>query len=374
MTPTPLPAAVAIPHRAARVAATAAQALRLVLAAGLAANALAMLVQPDRWYTLMSNVALTGPLNLHFVRDIGCAYAVAALGLGWRVARPSAWPAALLGALFLLMHAGVHAYELAVGMCGWSTFVRDVPGVIVPALLAAGLALPPRPAPRAPASAASMASGAPPDAAAPAVPAASAAPAQGRNAPGPRTAAPWSDHCLRLLSPLVQRGLARFEACWRYDMGYGHALWAASPTAFVRFQRLTRVANGAARLDPALAHGARFAAVQLEDCGPCAQLNLDMAAADGVTAADRQAWIDQNPDAMSAAAARGWCLARAALSADDRAPGGHDAAHWRQQIVHHHGPAALAELALAMAVARSYPAIKRALGHAPSCQRLDAGA
>ena len=30
----------------------------------------------------------TGPLNLHFIRDIGCAYLVAAAGLLWMASRP----------------------------------------------------------------------------------------------------------------------------------------------------------------------------------------------------------------------------------------------------------------------------------------------
>lgn len=116
---------------------------RGALAALLAANGLAMLVAPGDWYRAVPGVVYTGPLNLHFVRDIGCAYLVAAGGLAWR-----AWSgragAALAGAAFLLLHAGVHGWELAVGICGWGRFLRDLPGVVLAAAAALWLALPDR--------------------------------------------------------------------------------------------------------------------------------------------------------------------------------------------------------------------------------------
>lgn len=47
----------------------------------LAANGLAMLIAPGDWYRAVPGVPFTGPPNLHFVRDIGCAYLVAARAL-----------------------------------------------------------------------------------------------------------------------------------------------------------------------------------------------------------------------------------------------------------------------------------------------------
>lgn len=121
------------------------QGLRWLLALGLAANGLLMLAVPMAWYHAVPGVIYTGPLNLHFVRDIGAAYLCAATGLAWRAAEGSrAAPAAMLGALFLLLHAGVHLFETLVGICGWRQWLQDLPGVTVPALLAAMLALPAR--------------------------------------------------------------------------------------------------------------------------------------------------------------------------------------------------------------------------------------
>jgi hypothetical protein len=123
--------------------------LRLAVAAGLAANGLAMLLAPVAWYHAVPGVAFTGPLNTHFVRDIGCAYLVAGGALAWRAVRGDAGvPAALAGAAFLLLHAAVHLGETLAGLCGWARWTADVPGVLLPALLAAALALPSRREPR----------------------------------------------------------------------------------------------------------------------------------------------------------------------------------------------------------------------------------
>lgn len=117
--------------------------LRWLLAAALAANGLFMLVAPQDWYRAVPGVISTGSFNPHFVRDIGCAYLVSAGGLAWRALDAvRGWPAACVGAGFLVLHALVHVGETIAGICGTSALLRDTPGVIVPALLAAILAFP----------------------------------------------------------------------------------------------------------------------------------------------------------------------------------------------------------------------------------------
>ncbi|MGC4060861.1 MAG: hypothetical protein QM749_08415 [Aquabacterium sp.] len=115
---------------------------RWSLALILAGNALFMLGAPRLWFDTIPGVPFTGPFNHHFVQDIGCAYLVCALGLAWRAWVPTAWPAAVLSALFLLMHGGVHVLDLAQGRCSSGVFLRDVPAVILPALMALWLAPP----------------------------------------------------------------------------------------------------------------------------------------------------------------------------------------------------------------------------------------
>lgn len=118
------------------------QTFRWLLALTLAINALFMLSEPRLWYDTIPGVPFSGAFNRHFVQDIGCAYLVIAIGLGWRARTPAAWPAAVLSALFLLMHGGVHLVDLAQGRCTLAGFWRDAPAVILPALLALWLASP----------------------------------------------------------------------------------------------------------------------------------------------------------------------------------------------------------------------------------------
>ena len=64
-----------------------------IVGLGLIANGLTMLAVPPAWYDLVPGVPQTGPLNPHFVRDIGAAYLVAGATLVWfaidHAARPS---------------------------------------------------------------------------------------------------------------------------------------------------------------------------------------------------------------------------------------------------------------------------------------------
>lgn len=113
-----------------------------LLAVFLAANAASMLIAPLPWYDAVPGVVATGPFNAHFVRDIGAAYLVAAIGLGWFAWRPrEGWPALTAGALFLTVHAAIHVYDAACGTRPLQDVMRDFVGVYLTAALALTLAL-----------------------------------------------------------------------------------------------------------------------------------------------------------------------------------------------------------------------------------------
>lgn len=115
---------------------------RLWLGLILAANGSAMLAMPEIWYATVPGVSETGPLNLHFVRDIGCAYLVSGIGLLWLARSAVAWPAALAGSVFLLLHALVHLGEALAGTLEPHHLLRDFPGVFLVPILALWLAWP----------------------------------------------------------------------------------------------------------------------------------------------------------------------------------------------------------------------------------------
>jgi hypothetical protein len=96
-----------------------------------------MLADPVHWYfNLPAGVPDFGPLNEHFVRDVGCAFFVqgTALGVAAFVAR---WrTAACAGvALFYVMHALVHVLDTVRGLVGPEHWMIDLPGVYVPAAI-----------------------------------------------------------------------------------------------------------------------------------------------------------------------------------------------------------------------------------------------
>ena len=112
-----------------------------LLALVLGANALFQLIAPLAWYDAVPGVPATGPFNPHFVRDIGAAYLVAALGLGWFAWRPrEGWPALAAGALFLTLHAAIHVYDAVCGPRPLADMLRDLAGVYLTAAVALFLA------------------------------------------------------------------------------------------------------------------------------------------------------------------------------------------------------------------------------------------
>jgi len=108
-----------------------------IFGAGNLANALWMLAAPGHWYeNLPAGVPHFGPLNEHFVRDIGCIFLllgvglmVAAFSLRWRVAASAAVTT------YLVLHALVHVFDTARGLVGPEHWVIDLPGVYIPAVL-----------------------------------------------------------------------------------------------------------------------------------------------------------------------------------------------------------------------------------------------
>ena len=57
--------------------------LAIILGALMAANGVFMFADPPDWYAAVPGVPDTGPLNLHFVRDIGIAFVVSGLAIIW---------------------------------------------------------------------------------------------------------------------------------------------------------------------------------------------------------------------------------------------------------------------------------------------------
>ena len=99
------------------------------------ANGALMLATPELWYSIVPDVDHTGPLNVHFVRDIGLAFIAAAAGLTIAALNfrnsVAMWPAAI----FLAGHAGLHMAEIGVHGAAPLAGARDVATIVLPGLL-----------------------------------------------------------------------------------------------------------------------------------------------------------------------------------------------------------------------------------------------
>jgi hypothetical protein len=160
------------------------------------------------------------------------------------------------------------------------------------------------------------------------------------------------------------RQLAAFQKKWGYDVGYAREVLDADPMAIAAFSMIGAMSGYRKSVPPAPYHAVRLVSVMAEDCGPCSQLCVDMALADGVEPAVLKAVIDRDFVAMPEDVALAVRFAVASLAH------GPEAEEPREEILTRWGRVGLTSLAFAMASARIYPTVKYALGHGRACMRL----
>jgi hypothetical protein len=109
----------------------------LLGAFGHLANGFWMLADPVGWYTtLPAAVPDFGPLNEHFVRDLGSTFTMLGLGLLWGTFRTAVRvPILALVTLFSALHALVHVYDTARGLVGPEHWSIDFPAIYLPTLV-----------------------------------------------------------------------------------------------------------------------------------------------------------------------------------------------------------------------------------------------
>lgn len=108
-------------------------------------------------------------------------------------------------------------------------------------------------------------------------------------------------------------------------------------------------------------HLAHIGADMAEDCGPCTQIAVDMAGRAGVPAPTLELAVSGRLDDLAPLEALALRFGRAVSTGDL------ETEEMRQRLEDALGPAAMADLAIAIASARVFPTLKRALGHATAC-------
>jgi AhpD family alkylhydroperoxidase len=296
-----------------------------LLALALFMNGVAMMGAPLSWYGFVPGVAAKGPFNEHFVSDIGVAYVAAAVSLALAVGRLERMAAAP-AASFLCLHALIHLIPLqgALRLTGIficapperAALLGEIVGVYAPAIVALALVVPAR----------------------------------------------WQELWTfprAMVEPLIAAGERRLGV----KMDYAREMADLNWPAFVRIGTVSALARRAAPdFDVRIAHMAALAAAQSDDCGECVQIHLNLAARDGVKRETLQAALDARPEKMAPPElGLAWRFGQAVAAGD---PAMSDIRRKLEGLI---GRSGLMDLGFAIAMARFYPMLKRALGYAVAC-------
>ena len=111
--------------------------IALALAITMGGNGIWMFVDPSGWYASIPGVPDTGPLNVHFVKDIGLAYLTAGIGYAWS-AFGAGWKTSAIATLFIALHAALHVGETIMGH-HHDVILNELLAVHLPSVLGAWL-------------------------------------------------------------------------------------------------------------------------------------------------------------------------------------------------------------------------------------------
>jgi len=107
--------------------------------AGNLLNGAWMLADPPGWYETIPGVTGSGPLNEHFVRDVGAVFALMGVALLWAALRPARRLVLVSGvAAFYVLHALVHVLDTMRGLFPPGQWALDVVPIHLPALVLLG--------------------------------------------------------------------------------------------------------------------------------------------------------------------------------------------------------------------------------------------
>jgi alkylhydroperoxidase family enzyme len=169
-----------------------------------------------------------------------------------------------------------------------------------------------------------------------------------------------------MLKTLAHRQIRAQEQAYGVSLAYLHHIAEtslAATAAFALFLPMSRYR----RVVPAAAfHVATLVAVRAQDCGTCVQIGVNAARDEGVAAEVVRAVLQDRPDRLPADLGEVYHYAQAVVQQQD------DAA-LREQLRDRYGDAGLIDLAYALASAQVFPVVKRALGYATACARVDLG-
>lgn len=167
---------------------------------------------------------------------------------------------------------------------------------------------------------------------------------------------------------LVEKALDAAAKRYDSDVSYLRAMYAASPRAFRKIAKLRALLTHREAVPVEAYHAARIVGALVEDCGPCAQIEVHMARAAQMNDAQIEAVLRSDLATMSADTMIGFRFAKAIVSRSA------DQDEARQAARALWGDKGIIDLTLALQISRMFPMIKAGLGVATACQRVNVGA
>jgi alkylhydroperoxidase family enzyme len=163
-----------------------------------------------------------------------------------------------------------------------------------------------------------------------------------------------------LIQKFLFKGIDSFEKQSGVSADYCRWMANVSPRAFLKFAKLGKLAQYRRALPADASAVAHVVAAQSEDCGPCVQIAVNLALRGGVSKDILRAVLDRQPERLPPQLADLYRFAESVVASveDDTL---------RQRVRNHYGDEALIEMALALAVGRTFPVVKRTIGYAQSC-------
>ena len=167
-----------------------------------------------------------------------------------------------------------------------------------------------------------------------------------------------------MLRWLIRKRLAAVERDLGVPVDYVRHILDVSLGAFLRCGMVMPLEKYRRSLPAGPYHVARRVAVRHEDCGPCVQIVVNLAKKDGVAPQVLQAALASGPDALPEDLADAYRFVEAVVTRSG------DEDRLRERVRQRYGEAGLVEMALAIAVCRIFPTVKRGLGYATSCSKV----
>ena len=297
-----------------------------ILAIYLLVNGLMMVSFSSQWYQLVPGVSASGPFNGHFVVDIGFTFILSALAIFWRlIDGVKGRGAAIFCAGFLFLHASFHLYDVVTSNHHDDFFLTDIFGIYLPAITAI------------------------------AVVSISAIELPMWFQAIFRRAAHWQ--------------IANFEKRWDYDGTYMHEIADADLEAITRFSLLEDFGAYRQAIPKEGWYTAKLLGSLSEDCGPCVQLVVRMAEAEGMVSDEIAAILDGRIHELRSNNASKeiplfYDYARAVLNHDL------EAENLRAKIENRFGKRAVTAAGMALISGKAFPLMKYATGHGQHCMQV----